>query len=128
MLLKFQTAEERRTYGGSTFIEIQYCNLPIGTSSKKILSLTAITNWERTSLYVEDVAGFFAEYKEMLGKGLYNNMEESIVDVFGINYFNAEKTNNIIHKLKMHKPKRFEIFLEWLMDNPNQNGFYILGI
>ena len=39
MLFKiFNSQEERKKYGGSAFIEIQFCRLPMGTNVKDIVA------------------------------------------------------------------------------------------
>ncbi len=80
MFLKFNSNEERRAYGGSCFIEIQYCKLPLDTSARKIVSINAIGHWNLTSMYVYDdeLANFYNEYKNILNNGLYNNMNEGV--------------------------------------------------
>ncbi len=128
MFLKFKSTKERRAYGGSCFIEIQYCRLPLGTPAQKIVN--TITHWDLTSLYIYDnhMSDFYDEYKNILNNGLYYNMTEGLVDSWGINYYNEEKTKMIIEKLKTYKPTGFEMFLEWLNENPYHNGFYVLGV
>ncbi len=130
MFLKFQSTQERRAYGGSCFIEIQYCKLPIGTAAKKIVSVDSIKHWELTSLYIydDDMGDFYREYKAFLPNGLYSNMDEGVVDSWGINYYNQEKSQTLIEDLKTHKPKGYETLLQWLKENPYNNGFYILGV
>ncbi len=130
MFLKFNSNEERRAYGGTGFIEIQYCKLRLGTSDKKLVSINAIKNWEPSSLYVYDdtIDNFWNEYNNIFNDGLHNNMNESVIDLYGINYYSEEKAKRIIENLKSFKPIGFEILLEWLNENPYHNGFYILGI
>lgn len=130
MFLKFKTTEERRVYSGSDFIEIQYCTLPSDTPNNDVVAVDAIKHWNLSSLYIsgDDWNMFYAEYWDVLGEGLYNNLCEGIVDGCGINYYNGEKTEKIIGRLKIRKPKEYEILLEWLMDNLNTNGFYVLGL
>ncbi len=130
MFLRFNSNEERRTYGGTRFIEIQYCKLRFDTSDKKIVSINAINNWELTSLYVynDNIDDFLNEYKNIFNNGLYNNMSEGVIDLYGINYYNEEKAKRIIESLKSFKPIGFEILHKWLNENPYHNGFYILGI
>ncbi len=126
MFLKFQTQEERRAYRGSDFVEIQYCPFPVGTPEKKIVNV--ISHWALTSLYVEDENEFYTEYKDILGDGLYNNLKYGAVDLYGINYYSAEKVQRIMYSLNELKPKGYEFFLNWLSDSPFNNGFYILGL
>ncbi len=130
MFLKFEKKEDRQAYGGTAFVELQYCKLPVDASNKEIVAVDAIKNWDATSLYIysDEMNAFYSEYKDVLGDGLYHNMKEGTVDLYGINYYNVEKTKNILHKLDTLKPKEYAIFLQWLKDNPHDNGFYILGI
>ncbi len=128
MFLTFKTTEERRIYGVSDFAELQHCALPAGTSNKKIVD-AEIQHWQLSSLYVfgDDFNEFYAEYKEIIGNGLYVNLEEGSVDFYGINYYNREKTAKIIDRLREYKPKGYEVLLEWLLGGSGYNGFYILG-
>ena len=41
----FNSQEERREYGGSAFIEIQFCRLPRDTSLSEIVDVDSIENW-----------------------------------------------------------------------------------
>ena len=47
----FNSQEERRAFGGSGFIEIQYCRHPMDTKPKRILN--NVTHWSDDSLYVD---------------------------------------------------------------------------
>lgn len=127
LFLKFRNDEERRNYGGSYFMEIQYCRLPIGTSDAKLTD-GDIPCWDYTSLYVHEISEFFEQYADILDKGLYNNLTEGDLDVYGINYYNPEKTGIITEKIRQRKPADYEIFLEWLESDMNRNGFYVLGV
>ncbi len=127
LLLKFKNDEERRNYGGSYFIEIQYCRLPRGTSDTELTSVD-IPFWDYTSLYVHEISEFYEQYADILDKGLYNNLSEGDLDLYGINYYNPEKTKIIAEKIRQCKPTDYEIFLEWLENDMNKNGFYVLGV
>ena len=48
----FSSQEERRKFGGSYFIELQYCGLAQGTGIKKIVSAATIEDWKMDSLYI----------------------------------------------------------------------------
>ena len=52
LFLKFSSQDERRAYGGSAFIELQFCKLPPATPIKKIIAVDSIENWKNDSLYV----------------------------------------------------------------------------
>ncbi len=130
MFLKFETQEERRAYGGSAFIEIQYCPLPGGTPDNRIVSADLIAHWDIASLYVscDDASAFFNAYREILSHSLHNDMREGAVDLWGINYYNREKTELIAKKLEAQRPQGFETLLAWLREDPYHNGFYVLGV
>ncbi len=129
MFLKFKSNDERRSYGGSDFLEFQYCTLPKSYSEKRIVNAD-IVFWKESSLYVfgNDFDVFYRDYDEVIGKGLYCNLQEGVLDYYGINYYNREKTVKIIERLKEYQPKDCEILLEWLSAGSDGNGFYILGI
>ena len=38
MFLRFDSQEDRRKYGGSCFIELQFCKLPFGTRINRIIN------------------------------------------------------------------------------------------
>ncbi len=47
LFLTFHSQEERREYGGSAFIEMQFCKLPAGTGIKDIVAVGNINDWEK---------------------------------------------------------------------------------
>lgn len=130
MFRKFNSQDERRNFGGTDFIEIQYCELKPSFKINKIVSVNNIKHWNNKSLYIyiDDTEEFLILYKEILGNGVYNNLKEGSVDEYGMNYYSKEKIEIIKNKLKKIKPKEFEILLQWLEDGKNYNGVYILGI
>lgn len=128
LFYKFNNQRERRSFGGSFFIEIQYCTLPESTDIKVITSVESIKNWQNNSLYVNDENKFFEEYCSILNKGYYNNLKQGTIDIYGINYYTKEETKNIKKKLKENKPEDSEAILNWLEDAEKFNGFYVLGI
>ena len=71
----FQSQAERREFGGSDFIEIQYCRLPEGTSLREIVSIDAIKHWKDDSLYIsgDDMDLFYQSYGDIITGGVYNN-------------------------------------------------------
>ena len=71
----FNSQEERREYGGSAFIEIQFCRLPNDTSLSEIVAVNSIKNWMNNSLYVDDENEFYSEYSHIFDCGTYNNMK-----------------------------------------------------
>ena len=50
----FNSQEERRDYGGSAFVEIQFCKLPSGTATDRLVAVDSINNWQDDSLYIDD--------------------------------------------------------------------------
>lgn len=126
----FSSQEERREYGGSCFIEMQYCRLPRGTEIEKIISVDAIRHWKNDSLYIygDDDNEFVAQYKKIFTDGIYNNLKRGMVDMYGINYYSREQTRLILEKLKEIKPSDWQVLLSWLERAETHNGFYILGL
>lgn len=115
----FSSQEERRIFGGSAFVEIQFCELPIGTKEKKLVAVSSINNWKDDSLYicVEDLDAFHREYNPIFS-----------CDLYGINYYPPSTIDLLIAKLNTDKPTDFEQLIAWLNEAKHHNGFYILGI
>lgn len=124
----FSSQEERRTFGGSAFIEVQFCKMPYKTKTKKIVAVNSIKNWQNDSLYINDENTFYQEYSNIFTCGIYNNLKSGIVDIFGINYYEPSLVDSIITKLHKNKPIDYMILVEWLTKAKEYNGFYILGI
>lgn len=124
----FSSQEERRIFGGSEFIEIQYCKLPYGTKPQKIVAVNSINHWQNDSLYVDDEDAFYQEYSHVFNCGIYNNLRSGTVDIFGINYYAPSLVDSIIIKLQIDKPSDYITLIEWLTKSKEYNGFYILGI
>lgn len=124
----FKSQEERRTFGGSAFIEIQFCKLPVGTTIKKLVAVDSINDWQNDSLYINDDNTFFQEYSNIFNCGIYNNLKSGTVDIYGINYYAPSLTDSIIEKLHKDTPTDYEVLIEWLIKSKEYNGFYILGI
>lgn len=126
----FSSQEERRKYGGSAFIEIQFCKLPIGAGVKELVAVSSINHWQNDSLYVyiDNTEVFLEEYGHIFTRGIYNNLESGNVDIYGINYYTPALTDSIIEKIRMEKPVDHKIVIEWLKRAKAYNGFYILGI
>ena len=122
----FKNQNARRTFGGSAFIEIQYCTQKSGTELKKIVNTSR--HWIDNSLYIyfDDIDSFFANYKKIFYEGTYQNLHSGEVDIFGINYYSSEQLKNILFKISHHW--YYMVILEWLKNGENFNGFYILGI
>ena len=124
----FSSQEERRTFGGSAFIEVQFCKMPYKTKTKKIVAVNSIKNWQNDSLYINDEDTFYQEYSNIFTCGIYNNLKSGIVDIFEINYYEPSLVDSIITKLHKNKPIDYMILVEWLTKAKEYNGFYILGI
>lgn len=130
MFHKFNSQEERKKYGGTSYIEIQYCELKPSFKINEIVSVNHIKHWNDKSLYIQldDIEEFVDLYKEIFDNGVYNNLTEGYIDEYGINYYSKDKVEIIKNKLQVIKPKDFEILLSWLEDSKKYNGIYILGI
>ena len=122
----FDTQQERRVYGGSDFIELQFCRLPADTPIKKLVDSDVY--WLDDSLYVDDENLFYDEYSEIFSCGIYNNLSSGVVDLYGLNYYSPDLTDTIIEKIKQKKPLDYEMLLDWLNKSKAFNGFYILGL
>lgn len=126
----FHSQEERRKFGGSYFIEFQYCEAAPGTSLEEILSVDAIHMWKNDSLYLygDDDNTFFSWYKNIFTDGTYSNGRTGVIDLYGINYYSAEDTEFILKKLmNTHLPEQ-EKLVQWLEKAQSSSGFYILGL
>ena len=124
----FCTQEERRKFGGSAFLEFQFCRLPQDSKIKKIVSVDQIVNWQNDSLYVADENLFYQIYGSFFDDGIYNNLKSGPVDLYGINYFTPAATARIMDKIRTEQPMNHEILTGWLDNARRYNGFYILGI
>ncbi len=126
----FDSHEKRREYGGTGFMEMQFCKLPAGTKIKRIVSANRIQNWQLDSLYIcaDDVDVFSREYGGVFTCGAYNGLKSGAVDIFGINYYAPEHVDPIIEKIRKEKPVDYEPLTRWLNKAKEYNGFYILGI
>lgn len=126
----FESQEERSKYGGSNFIEIQYCNVPPQTTVKELVAVNNIQNWKDDSLYVhmDDDNKFYQAYSHIFDCGTYNNLKTGTVDFYGINYYAPTMIESIIEKLNAEKPEDYEILAAWLAKAKTYNGFYILGV
>lgn len=129
---KFNSDKERRSFGGSCFLELQYCRFPHDTGIDKIISVDSVRHWKLDSLYVyeddESFEFFINEYIGIFSSGIYCNGESGPLDTYGINYYSPEQLSVIIQKLTDKKPAEYEILLDWLDSSTEYNGIYILGI
>ena len=124
----FLSQSERRDFGGSAFIEIQFCKLPVRSSITSIVDVSSIKNWQNDSLYVSDENAFYQEYGHIFDCGTYNDLETGPVDLYGINYYPASLTDTIIERIRDAKPTEYAVLIDWLERAKTYNGFYILGI
>lgn len=126
----FHSQEERKTFGGSDFIELQYCRLPEGTSLRDIVSVDAIEHWKDNSLYIfgDDMDLFYQNYGDIITDGMYNNGNCGQMDLFGINFYNREQATEIIERLIEEKPPEYHILVRWLQTGKHHLGFYVLGV
>jgi hypothetical protein len=113
LFLKFDTQENRRKYGGSCFIELQFCKLPSGTKIKHILE--SLDHWKDDSLYVYDdkQSEFYIKYKDVIGFGIHPNMSEGYFDTWGVTYYGLNRIRDIKERLKEHKPEENEVLLSY---------------
>lgn len=126
--MRFLSSDERRTLGGSDYIELQYCCLPAGTSEEAIVSPDAIRHWRDDSLYVQDEFGFWTEYHAVFGESLYANLRNGPMDQYGVNYYAPGRLGPILERLYAARPTGYEMLAKWLEKAKKYNGFYILGI
>ena len=128
MFHSFKNQDERRKFGGSAFIELQYCTLRSGTTLKKIIK--SHKHWLDSSLYIyfDDIESFCLNYGEIFFGGTYQNLQSGGVDVYGINYYSPVLLKDIIMKIEEQKPLEYTVILEWLKNAENFNGFYLFGI
>lgn len=126
----FSSHQERRNFGGSDFIELQYCKLPQGLKIKEIVSVDKITHWKNDSLYVsgDDVNLFYESYSNIITGGIYNNGKSGGMDLLGINYYSQEQAALIMERIEDEKTPEYEILLRWLKSGINYTGFYVLGL
>lgn len=130
MFLTFENQDERRKYGGSAFIELQYCRLAPKTDIKNIVSIDTVKNWNDDSLYIyiDDDNDFVRRYGEIFTGGTYNNLKTGYMDICGINYYSPQLLAEIIKVVKKETPTDYEILLPWLKEAEKYNGVYILGL
>lgn len=126
VFLKFESQDERREYGGSCFVEFQFCMMPEGTQQNRIFH--SIDHWRDDSLYVHGDSPLFSTYKEILETGIHPNMTEGYFDYYGVTYYAPDKIEPIIGRLLSAKPEGYDVLNKWLEEAKQYNGFYILGI
>ncbi len=126
----FSSQKERKEFGGSCFLEMQYCRLAQDDKIEKIVSVESIVFWKDDSLYIygDDIDTFLSYYKNIFTGGIYNNKNSGVVDIYGINYYDQTHTHLIIESMKKMQPLEYQVVLHWLEKAKAYNGFYILGI
>ena len=126
----FGSQEERGRFGGSYFIEIQYCRTALYTERQELVAVDAIEPWKDDSLYIygDDDNAFLSYYGEIFTGGIYNNGKSGAVDLCGINYYSPEQTERIVERVKRTRPLDHQTLLRWLERADGYNGFYVLGL
>ena len=126
----FNNQDERRAFGGSDFLELQFCKIKKVTNIKSIVSTRNIIDWCNDSLYVygDDTDVFYKHYKDVFKNGVYNNLKSGDIDFFGINYYSADQVNEMIKIIEENKPEEYTVLLSWLNKAKEFNGVYILGV
>ena len=124
----FNNQDERRAFGGSDFLELQYCQHKNGTKTKRIVN--KIDHWRNDSLYVcgDDFDAFYKNYKDVFKNGTYNNLKSGNIDFFGINYYLPEQVEEMIKIIEEKKPEDYKTVLDWLVKAKEFNGVYVLGV
>ena len=126
MFLKFDSQKERSQYGGTCFIELQFCKCPEGTDLKTILS--DYNFWLDDSLYVYGDDPFYAVYGPVFGNGIHPDMTKSYPDPWGVTYYRADQIDDIIERAEKKKPLGYKILTEWLNEAKEYNGIIIHGM
>ncbi len=128
MFLSFESQEDRREYGGSGFIEFQFCKMSSKSKIESIVTIDNIKHWQPDSLYVSDYDEFFNEYSRFFNCGFYNNMKNGIIDIYGVNYYTSVSVETIMSRIEKDQPKDYHALLDWLRKSKKYNGIYILGV
>lgn len=126
----FHSQAERKAFGGSDFIEIQYCRLPEKTSLRDIVSIDAIKHWKDDSLYVcgDDMDLFYQHYGDIITGGIYNNGDCGPMDLCGINFYAGAQAAAMIERLTEKKPPEYQVLCQWLQAGRQYLGVYVLGV
>ena len=116
----FANQEERQNFGGTAFMELQYCTLRPETEIKKIVGVGAHGNWMDSSLYIylDDIESFCLNYGDIFYGGTYNNLHKGLsvqMDTTNLNYnqssrFNVKQINTvpISSKIKFNRHRTFK--------------------
>ncbi len=128
MFLKFRTQKERREYGGTDFVELQYCKMPQDTTPEDIVKLDNLENWKEDSLYVADYRSFRRKYGIYFQNALHEDLSRGALDLYGINYYSLNQVQEILKILREKEPEDYETLCEWLDQESDICGIYILGV
>jgi hypothetical protein len=120
LFYQFASQQERRDFGGSDFLEIQYCRLPAGTPDKERTAQKNIRHWQDDSLYVADVELFYQQYGEIFCL--------TPSDLYACRDYAPSRLEEIICSVEQRRPPEAQTLLEWLGRAGAHNGFYLLGI
>ena len=125
----FGSQEERKEYGGTAFLELQYCRLPIETPRRKIESVRNPAFFKDDSLYVHesDLNLFLSEYADLFAGG---DAPDTVFFglLFGVNYYPPEQIDALTERIAAKKPTDGEVLIAWLKGAKETNGFYVLGM
>ncbi|MCD7757436.1 MAG: hypothetical protein LUH45_04620 [Clostridiales bacterium] len=124
----FTSRMEREKRGGSTFLELQFCKLPVWSKLETLVAVEHINHWHNDSLYIHDARLFDQEYSSVFDCGVYHNLQRGTVDLWGINYYPPPSIDSLIKKVEEQKPLEYETLKAWLNQAKAYNGFYILGM
>lgn len=130
MFHSFENQAERQAYGGSAFLELQYCKMENGTAEKKLVSVRSLRHWQDDSLYLhaDDLAAFLQSYRSVFSNGLYGNMAHGEIDAYGINYYSPAQVTGIMRTIEALRPIGYRTLFDWLRNASQYNGIYILGL
>ena len=114
----------------SDYIELQICETNLKTNVRDLVKVENVNFNHDSSLFInfEEYAKFIENYGTYFKNALHSNLEESSLDLYGVNYFSRDKVIKIIDEIFKNKPLDFEIILNFLNLAKEKNGFYILGI
>lgn len=101
----FHSQEERRSRGGSYFIELQHVQPEADAPAETLLTWQTFPLWQPDSLYVsgDDDQTFFSAYGPLFTGGLYPNGETGVMDLCGVTYYSARETARILTALQTQR-------------------------
>ncbi len=124
----FYTFEVIKGCGSSDFIELAFCRLPAVASLDAVVAAFAFR--QDDSLYVkgDDMTAFRRDYGDILGSGVYQNLQSGPVDCWGLNYYAPELIPGMAARLAAARPEGWQILAAWLQQARLYRGFYVLGV